>query len=242
MLEYIILSLLIKYQYMTDAKKYIIGNWKSNKGIVETKDWIETFRKIADPGKLRAINNLEMVICPPFVSLESASKMLMEYNLPVKIGAQDISPFEEGAYTGEVSAGMLNSLVQYVLVGHSERRQYFGESDELLTKKVQMAVKNNLCPVYCVPDDKTFIPDGVVIAAYEPVWAIGTGKAETPENAGKVALSIKSRNPNLSIMYGGSVNPSNIKSILSASGISGVLPGKSSWDPKTYWEMIVNAA
>jgi triosephosphate isomerase (TIM) len=227
---------------MTDAKKYIIGNWKSNKGISETKDWIETFIKIADLEKLRTINNLEMVICPPFVSLYIASKMMIEYNLPIKIGSQDISPFEEGAYTGEISANMLKGLAQYVLIGHSERRQYFGESDELLTRKVQMAGKYNICPVFCVPDDKTFIPDGVTIAAYEPVWAIGTGKSETPDNAGKVALSIKGRNQSLSILYGGSVNSSNIKSILTAHGISGVLPGKSSWDPKTYWEMIVNAA
>jgi triosephosphate isomerase (TIM) len=227
---------------MFTSKKYIIGNWKSNMGINETVKWLDVFSQQIQKNNNIRIENLEIVICPPYISIPKAHDKISELKLPIKLGAQDISSYTNGAYTGEVSGEMLKDLVSYVLVGHSERRQYFNESNELLEGKVEMAKKNNINSVYCVPDNFTYIPQNTAFAAYEPTWAIGTGKSEDPNNAGAIIRAIKEKNKNLVVVYGGSVNEKNIKDFLIVDGIDGVLPGKSSLDPAVFWEMIVNAA
>lgn len=223
-------------------KKYIIGNWKSNKNIIETESWFKTFQILYTHNQQLSLHNLEIVICPPFVFLPLVKKLRDELQLPIKIGVQDISPFGNGAYTGEVSASQISEFAQYVIIGHSERRNNFGEDDKLLAEKVSRANEANLNIIYCVQDKKTFIPKGVTIVAYEPVWAIGTGKTDTPENANLVAQTIRQKWSGNVIIYGGSVTPDNIKSFITTEYIDGVLPGGGSLEPNKFWEMIVNAA
>lgn len=227
---------------MTGIKKYIIGNWKSNNGIEATNNWLKEFADVSDLKILQSLNGWEIIICPPFISLMNVYEYIQKTGLPIKIGAQDISPYGDGAYTGEVSTGMLKGITDYVLIGHSERRKYFHEDDKMLALKCQKALENDIIPVYCVPDENTIFPDGVNIVAYEPIWAIGTGKSETPENADKIAFKIKTKRPGINVIYGGSVNADNIKSMISEENIDGVLPGKSSLEPAAFWEMILNAS
>jgi triosephosphate isomerase (TIM) len=227
---------------MVNIKKYIIGNWKSNKNIVETVQWFTDFSAVFQKNSSCNLNNLELVVCPPFIGILTAFDQISKLKTPISLGVQDISPFSNGAYTGEVTGEMVSEYVKYALIGHSERRQYFKEDVSVLENKVKMAIENNITPVYCVPDGNTYIPSAVTIAAYEPVWAIGTGKSENPENAAKVIKEIKKNNPQLSVLYGGSVNSSNVVQLLTQDTIDGVLPGKSSLDPAAFWEMITNAA
>src|SRR4030043_659282 len=159
----------------------IIGNWKSNITVSETGDWFNAFsgfyRKSPYPDRLKVI------VCGPFTSLSSMKQIRDELRLPVQLGAQDISPFPPGAYTGEENARMLKELVEWVVIGHSERRKYLGEDDYELFFEAKQAKQSGLSVIYCVPDDKTHIPEEIDIVGYEPVWAIGTGKTDTPEHA-----------------------------------------------------------
>lgn len=223
-------------------KIFIIGNWKSNKDIDQTQNWFTAFQDLFKKNRPDNLDKLEMVICPPFVLLPLAQKLIKEYKLPLRLGSQNISPFGVGAYTGEVTAVQLTELAEYTLIGHSERRKNFHEDDIILTQKVKMANEAKLNSIYCVQDENTFIPQGVSIVAYEPVWAIGTGKTDTPQNANSVAKLIKEKNRINTLIYGGSVTDANIKSFVSEKYIDGVLPGGSSLDPQKYWQMIVNAS
>lgn len=227
---------------MNSKRKYVIGNWKSNKNIVETENWFKTFKEQFSQNKNILWENLEVVICPPFVLLPRVAKLRDDYQLPIKIGAQDISPFSNGAYTGEISGSMIAEFASYVIIGHSERRNNFGESDKLLSEKVKRAKEAKLISIYCIQNETTSIPDGVDVVAYEPIWAIGTGKTDTPENADKVARAVKQKWNGKTLIYGGSVTPDNIKSFITTEHIDGVLPGGASLDPSKFWEMIVNAA
>lgn len=222
--------------------KYIIGNWKANKSLSETEEWFETFAAVYNKNKTIRLDNLTIVICPPFIYLGKAATLCGSYNLPIKLGGQDVSPFENGPFTGEVTASQLAKLAAYVIIGHSERRTNFGEDDQMLMKKVTMAKAANLQPIFCVQDENTFIPKNVSLVAYEPVWAIGTGQADTPENANKVIERIKEKNKIETVIYGGSITPENVSSFLKTSSIDGVLPGGSSLDPGKFWQMILNAA
>lgn len=226
---------------MDTKKKYIIGNWKSNKTSSEVEVWFKAYKEFYEKEKSIKLDNLEIVICPPFVHIPQAKKLRDSLDLPIKLGAQNVSPFGFGAYTGEVSATQLSEYVQYVIIGHSERRFSFTENDEVLTKKVDQARAAKLRTIFCVPDEKTAVPRSVEIVAYEPVWAIGTGKAETPRHASEIASAIKATYKVDYVIYGGSVNADNIKSFLNTQEIGGVLPGAASLDPSIFWEMIKSA-
>lgn len=222
--------------------RYIIGNWKSNKDSQQVEEWFRTFAGLYNQNKSIKFNNLEIVVCPPFVYLPQAKKLKGDFCLPIKLGAQDVSPFADGAYTGEISGKMLSDFVEYVIIGHSERRLNFHENKTLLTEKVKRVKEAGLKSIFCIPDKDAFIPSNVLAVAYEPVWAIGTGKADTPKKASEIAQAIKQNGQISLIIYGGSVTPDNVKSFLTAPYIDGVLPGRASLDPLKFWEIIFNAS
>ena len=222
--------------------KYIIGNWKANKNSSEVADWFETCAKLYKQDRGNKSNKLGIIICPSFVHLAQAKQLIQSHNLPFRLGAQDVSPFNNGPYTGEVTASQLKEFVEYVVIGHSERRNNFKEDDKLLAHKVTMVVKMGLRPIYCVQNEKTYIPTGIFIVAYEPVWAIGTGSPETPKNANQITGMIKQKNLVNLVVYGGSVTPENATQFLLTSHIDGVLVGGVSLDPAKFWQIIVNAS
>lgn len=191
-------------------KKIVAGNWKMNKSFSEAEDLlVDLIEKLDESGPLKS----EVIICPPFLYLEMASDEAVENNF--KVGAQNMSDKEYGAYTGEVSAPMLASMqVEYVILGHSERRTYFGETDEAIARKVDMAHQHGLIPIYCCGEVlaqrnagshfevvKQQISEALfhlspqdilkVIIAYEPVWAIGTGVTATPAQAQEMHAHIR---------------------------------------------------
>ncbi len=232
-------------------RKVIAGNWKMNNDLNESQDLVS-----------KIINGLgndtkcDVIVCPPFTSLNEVSSLIK--NTPVKLGAQNLYFEDSGAFTGEISAAMLKSIgCEYVIIGHSERRTIFGEPDDVINKKIQRALEHNLNPIFCVgelleqrEDGKTMevvknqILNGLkditpaqlseIIIAYEPVWAIGTGKTATPEQAQEVHAAIReliAENfsedvaDNLVIQYGGSVKPDNAGELLSQKDIDGALVG-----------------
>ena len=192
-------------------KNIVAGNWKMN---LDYETGVSLFSEIVNMVKDEVIGQQEVVVCSPFIHLSTISK-LAEGVKNVNIGAQNIHQAESGAYTGEVSASQVKSLgVNYVILGHSERRAYFGETDQLLAEKVNVALKNNLKPIFCIGETKeeresgnffdvikTQLSDGVfhlsaeefanVVLAYEPVWAIGTGLTASPEQAQEVHAFIR---------------------------------------------------
>jgi len=221
--------------------KYIIGNWKSNKNTQEIKEWFKTLANLFTKNGLRIQEKLNLVICPPFPYLSLVKELSKDYQLPIEVGAQDVSPFEEGAYTGEVSAKMLSEFANYVIIGHSERRQYFKEEEKILKRKVEMAAKAELKTIFCISQPH-FSSKKVFMIAYEPLWAIGSGKTETPENMEEIAFFLKKEKGANLVAYGGSITPANVKDFLVKKNIDGVLLGGSSLNPETFWEIIVNVA
>ena len=222
--------------------KYIIGNWKSNKDMRQTRDWFAGFYKLYTLQKdLLSSSDVKLVICPPFVLLSLAHGLVREFKLPVLLGAQNISPYEEGAFTGEVTAKMVAEIAGFVIIGHSERREKFGETDDMLFEKVDRARSAGLTTVYCVQGAETPVPGAADVVAYEPVWAIGTGKTESPQKAGEVASEIKNKNSGRPVIYGGSVKADNAGSFLQSKNIDGVLPGGASLDPESFWKIALSA-
>jgi triosephosphate isomerase len=248
--------------------KVIAGNWKMNKDINESKELISKLKTGIEELSL----NCEIVICPPFTSLSEASTMIK--GSKIRLGAQNLHQEETGAFTGEVSAIMLLSAgCEYVIIGHSERRTIFKESDELINKKITNALKNNLKPIFCVGElleerekniteqvVKSQITKGLqgfsekdlksLIIAYEPVWAIGTGKTATPQQAEEVHLFIRDLlienyssefAENLGILYGGSVKPENSKDLLSQENIDGALVGGACLNADSFISIIKSA-
>ena len=245
-------------------KKVIAGNWKMNKTPDEAKKFIEEFIPL-----VKETQN-EVVICAPFVELKCLVKHTQGTN--IKIGAQNMHWEESGAYTGEISANMLKEIgVEYVIIGHSERRQYFAETDETVNKKIKTAFDNNLKPIVCVGETleqreqdltKEIITnqtklalDGLTdeqvantIIAYEPIWAIGTGKTATAEDANNSIKAIREEickiygqnvGNRVIIQYGGSVKSTNAKELFTTSDIDGGLVGGASLKPDEF-EKIVN--
>lgn len=209
----------------------IVANLKSNKTEEEAKTWAEELNKAS-------IQNKEIVVCPSFIHLSTVRKILSP---GIKLGAQDISIFDEGPYTGEVNGKQLKEFVSYVLIGHSERRESFKEDQVTLEKKVNQAIKFGITPIFCVQDENTEIPENVKIVAYEPVFAIGSGNPDTPENAKNVADSIRKKNPNLKVLYGGSLNSENVRSFTNTQSIRGVLVGGASLDINEFTKIIEKA-
>jgi triosephosphate isomerase len=248
-------------------RKVIAGNWKMNKTTVDAIELANGLKR-----ELYEVDDVEIVICPPFTALEEISEVVYESN--IKLGAQNMHWEDSGAFTGEVSGPMIKDLkCRFVILGHSERRQYFHESNEIINKKVKSALRVGLTPIVCVGETleerekgKTFavLADHVtnslknlsadeikkVIIAYEPVWAIGTGKTATPEQAQEAhqfirGLIKKNHSPEIAdeiiILYGGSVKPDNTKELLGQKDIDGALVGGASLEVKSFSE-IVNAA
>ena len=217
----------------------IVANLKSYKTETEAKEWLDAFLKIRE-----IENNLtgkEIIICTSFQLLFMFNTYAKNNGLSVKIGAQNLSPFDEGAYTGEVNAKQIKDFADYVLVGHSERRNHFGETEDMLSKKTELALKYELTPIFLVQGKENVIPQGVEILAYEPVFAIGSGNPDTPENANEIAESLKSKNTAYKILYGGSVTSQNVNTFTSLPNISGVLVGGASLNASEFIEIIKNA-
>lgn len=204
--------------------------------IQEANYWLQEFTI-----KNQELHTKEIILCPSFTTLATVKKYIAEHQLPIKLGAQNISPFGVGAYTGEVNAEQVKESAEYVIIGHSERRQHFGETDAMLAQKVAQAIAVGLEPIFCVQNAETAIPDGVRIVAYEPVSAIGSGNPDDPAHAAAVAGSIQQKRDKSIMVYGGSVNAENVASFTHVSGISGVLVGSASLDPQQFIQIINNA-
>jgi triosephosphate isomerase len=244
----------------------IAGNWKMYKSAHEGAAFVKDFLPL-----VRNARHREIVLCPPFVALPAVIGALRGSN--VEAGAQDVFWLKEGAYTGEVSAPMLLAIgCQWVIIGHSERRQYFGETDETVFKKTAAALDSGLKPIVCVGErleereagqteavlEAQFLGGlaglsedqfARVSVAYEPVWAIGTGRTATPEIAAAAHAFLRGlmlerfgaeAAENCRILYGGSVRPENASALLDQEDIDGALVGGASLDPKSF-AAIVNA-
>ncbi|MCL5435209.1 MAG: triose-phosphate isomerase [Patescibacteria group bacterium] len=217
----------------------IVANLKSYKTKIEAKEWLDAFVKIKETEN--SLNDKEIIICPPFQLLFMFGSYAKDKLLPIKIGAQNVSPFDEGAYTGEVNAKQIKDFADFVLIGHSERRNNFGETDDMLSKKTTLSLKYGLIPIFLVQGKDNLIPQGVEIIAYEPVFAIGSGNPDTPENADQVASFIKSENDTYKILYGGSVTSENVKNFTKMPNVDGVLVGGASLNPEEFIKIIYNA-
>jgi len=247
-------------------KKIIAGNWKLNKTCVEAIELVTGLKR-----KLYNVSDIDIVVCPPYTALSEVYEVLQESNMA--LGAQDLYWEDSGAFTGEISAPLLKDVgVKYVIIGHSERRQFFHETDETVNRKVKAALKWNLTPIVCVGEtlaeresNRAFdiirvqveesleglTPEELEksVIAYEPVWAIGTGKNATPEQAQEVHKFIRSLLVNLSneevaagirIQYGGSVKPENTAELMSQPDIDGALVGGASLKEDSFVKIIQN--
>jgi triosephosphate isomerase len=216
---------------------YIVGNWKSNKNSFDVDGWLKELYQ-HNPFIQQSSEHITAIVAAPFVYLPLLRQLNSEFSLPIHFAAQNCSQYIEGAYTGEVTASMIAEFATYVIIGHSERRSLFHEDDAMLAEKVIRAKEAGLEVIFCVPDAQTPVPEGINIVAYEPVWAIGTGKTDSPENANGVAAEIKHRTNVPTVIYGGSVSPANIDGFISTEYLDGVLPGKVSLDPQSFSEML----
>jgi len=246
-------------------KKVIAGNWKMHNNLEETELLINGIKE----GLKNETVNCDVIVCPTFTNLYIAAKELQGSN--IKLGAQNMYYEDKGAFTGEISADMLLSVnVEYVILGHSERRTYFGETDEIINKKILKALEKGLKPIFCIGETleerekgitfdviKTQVVNGLkgviaeqmknIIIAYEPVWAIGTGKTATKEQAQEVHAYIRSlltemynkeTAVNVIIQYGGSVKPENAAELLSQPDIDGALVGGACLKADSFLEII----
>ncbi len=213
--------------------KYIVANWKSNKLLNEALAWVA----VAGP-KIGSKEGVEVVICPTYTALAEVQKAVQSGNFSIKVGSQNVSPFSFGSYTGEEAAEILKQFVTYTIIGHSERRKYNLESDEVIAEKIKRAKEIGIVPILCVQDANTPIPEGLKVVAYEPIFAIGTGVADTPDNANKVAAEIKQKHPEVEVLYGGSVTSENSKAFLAQDSIAGLLIGKASLDAEEFVKIV----
>lgn len=217
---------------------WIVANWKSNKSISQALDWIDAVGPQLSLGA-----NLKIAVCPVFAALSEVKKAVTVGNFPITVGAQDLSPFGTGAYTGEEPAELLNQIIDLAILGHSERRGNFGETDEMIAKKVQQANANKILPLVCVQNSEINIPDGCKLAAYEPVFAVGTNNPDTPENADNVARGLKAKyGRDLQVLYGGSVSSENVRGFVVEENLSGVLVGNASLDEGEFLKICKNCA
>ncbi len=214
----------------------LVANLKSHKTESEAKIWLDELKKIDKSFFFRH----EIIVSVPFTLLDFFKTSITMDNLKISIAAEDISEFDEGAYTGEINAKQIKEFANFVLIGHSERRINFNENDDILAKKVEMALKYNLTPIFIIQKEDDFIPDGVELIAYEPVAAIGSGQPESSEKADQIALAIKQKG-NYIVLYGGSVSSNNVKEFTVKENISGVLVGSASLDAQEFIKIIQNA-
>ncbi|MDO8638346.1 MAG: triose-phosphate isomerase family protein [Candidatus Daviesbacteria bacterium] len=216
---------------------WIIANWKSNKNISEALEWVG---KIGP--NLEKKENLKVVVCPNYTDIEDVKKAIMVGNYPMLVGAQDLSSFDNGPYTGEESARILKDLVDLVILGHSERREIFGETDQMIEEKVKRALEHNIIPLVCVQNKQTPVPENVKLIAFEPISAIGTGNPDNPEDASQIAEFFKTKSDpsgaGLEVLYGGSIDGQNAKAFLNQQNISGLLVGTASLDPDEFLKIV----
>ena len=250
-----------------ERKLIIAGNWKMNKTVAEALDLVQGLKR-----DLLSVKEIDIVVCPPFTALSEVSKAILDSN--IRLGAQNMSEHNSGAYTGEIAAGMLKEFsVRYVILGHSERRQFQKESDDLIAKKAVAAHAASLKPIVCVGElleeresgrtekvigaqlqgslaglSKTQMEETVV--AYEPVWAIGTGKTASPAQAQEVHAFIRQRIEKLfdetvarrvRIQYGGSVKASNARELMGQPDVDGALVGGASLEVRSFSDIIKNS-
>ena len=227
----------------TMKKTFIIANWKSNITSSEATSWLESF-DIED----LELADKKVIICPSFALLSDIKSYNLKNNSLVRIGAQDISPFGEGLYTGAVNGKQLKDFAEFVIVGHSERRKNFAESNDTVNLKIKKAFEYGLTPIICVSDleqvkalQETTRTDNNFIIAYEPLFAIGSGTPDTPENADLMADKIKNIIEDIAVVYGGSVTSGNINNYSKMPNISGALVGKASLNPTEFLQIIKNA-
>ena len=237
-----------------NRKPFVAGNWKMNKTVAEARELVTLMS-----APLREIVDVEKVLCPPFTSISSVAAMLAGSD--IGLGAQNLHWEEKGAFTGEIAPNMVKEFCNYVILGHSERRAYFGETDETVNRKLRAALKFDLTPIVCVGETLDQYESGLteevvrrqikfgladidsahaarIVVAYEPVWAIGTGKASSAENANNVhakyirpALGELFGEKNaeaIRILYGGSVTAANASEFFAMSDIDGALVGGAS--------------
>lgn len=200
---------------------YLVANWKANKTLPEAYDWTTKLGQASLPPAV------QIVICPPFPFIPELHQLIRASALPFVLGAQDVSRFESGAYTGEVTAPMLASMVDFCLVGHSERRTNFGEDDGVIAEKVAILKKSGIEPIVCVTSEKTSIPPGATFVAYEPPEAIGSGNPEPVSKVIAVVQAVQAKGVG-NVFYGGSVSRENVASFLKNAGVEGLLVGQSS--------------
>ncbi|NBI27702.1 triose-phosphate isomerase [Chengkuizengella marina] len=244
----------------------IAGNWKMFKTVSEAQAFINEVKGRAE------IDGVESVICAPFTNLPALVEAVK--GTKIKVGAQNLHWEESGAFTGEISGAMLEDLgVNYVIIGHSERRAYFAETDETVNKKVHASFKYNLTPIVCVGEKleereagqtkevcKLQVNEAFrglskeqaaqVVVAYEPIWAIGTGKSSTAEDANEVITYIREQlialfdvetANHVRIQYGGSVKPNNVREYMNQLSIDGALVGGASLDPNSFTQLVEGA-
>lgn len=235
-------------------KLFVAGNWKMNKTVSESRDLVKGLL----PG-LTALPTIDRVLCPPFTDLWAVAELLKGTQLG--LGAQNMYWEVSGAFTGEIAPTMLAEVCQYVIIGHSERRQYFGETDETVNKKIKAALTHGLTPIVCIGEtleenqagltadvvarqvrgglaDLTAADGAKLVIAYEPIWAIGTGLAATPEDANAIHKDVVRKSladllgqetaEAIRILYGGSVNAGNAAAFFAESDIDGALVGGAS--------------
>ncbi len=250
---------------MENRRPLIAGNWKMFKTCSEAVEVAEQLVKLVND----MTDGVDVMIAPPFTALAPVSDIVRKSC--VSLGAQNLFWENEGAYTGEISSAMLVSAgCRYVIIGHSERRQYFGETDEAVNKKIMAAIKNDLIPILCVGESekereskdtfsvldkqvknglKDFVLDDLktLVIAYEPVWAIGTGKTATSDQAQEIHLFLRSMleksfgnmlSKSTRILYGGSVKPDNVSELMAMPDIDGALVGGASLDPETFSKIV----
>lgn len=241
-------------------KYFIAANWKMNKTISETREFLRSFIPA-----VQKVTEVDIVIAPPFTALSAAADEIKTTN--IQLASQDIFWEEKGAYTGEISPQMLlEAGCKHAIIGHSERRQYFSEEDVIINRKVKAAKKAGLGVIFCVGETleereagKTFdvikreVESGLaevdpenLVVAYEPIWAIGTGKTATTEQAQEIHAYIRkilgniygSKAEDIRILYGGSVTPENVDSLMACKDVNGALVGGASLKPESFAKIV----
>jgi triosephosphate isomerase len=261
---------------MQDKRRIIAGNWKMFKTAKEAVTLVQNLEEELDSlnESFDMVDGVEVIVCPPFTDLKSVYTVLWQDKPPIKLGAQNMYWEDEGAYTGEVSPLMLKDLeCAYVIIGHSERRQYFCETDETVNKKVKAALKHKIIPIMCcgetleqreAGETQDFIQSQIIggteglsaddmktfIVAYEPIWAIGTGKTASAEDANDVIRHIRAVlaskfgtdvAKDIPILYGGSVKGSNAAELMAQPEINGALVGGASLEAASFADIVRNA-
>jgi triosephosphate isomerase len=248
-------------------KKMMAGNWKMHVNHLEAIQMVQKLSYRLDPADY---DRVEVVVCPPFTALRSVQTVIETDHLAIRLGAQNCDWHDEGPFTGEIAPPMLSKLsVKYVIVGHSERRQLFGETDEIVNQKTRAVLANDMTPIICVGETEAERDAGEaeakvavqvraaiaglaqevvasVVVAYEPIWAIGTGRTASADDAGAMCTFVReqireavySAADSTRILYGGSVNPGNVAGLMAKKDIDGGLVGGASLDPDTFASVI----